>query len=230
MKLGANSSKIAVLAGLLAVLGYLLLSPSSEAPPTKTTRPLARPEIPREVANGSRASSRRITGNTQEWVPTLKPRRIEDRPDPGAVDPTLRIDVLAKLQNVTIEGGHRSLFDFSAASVSSMPEPRIIPGKKTAGSAKAGAVSDIKPGETKPIEASKPSPPPIPFKFYGFIATRDGKRAFFLSGDDIFAVAEGGTIQSRYKIIRIGLNSAILEDTQFKHQQTIPMEEPPPNT
>ena len=33
-------------------------------------------------------------------------------------------------------------------------------------------------------------------------------------------------VKKRYKIIRIGMNSAVLEDTQFKNdnQQTLPLE------
>jgi hypothetical protein len=40
-------------------------------------------------------------------------------------------------------------------------------------------------------------------------------------------VSEGDTIKTRYKIIRIGVNSAVVEDTQHKHQQTLQLEEPP---
>ena len=32
-------------------------------------------------------------------------------------------------------------------------------------------------------------------------------------------------IKNRYKIIRIGVNSAVVEDTTDKHQQTLPLEE-----
>jgi len=38
--------------------------------------------------------------------------------------------------------------------------------------------------------------------------------------------AEGDTIKKRYKIVRIGVNSAVVEDTEFKNnnQQTLPLE------
>jgi hypothetical protein len=37
---------------------------------------------------------------------------------------------------------------------------------------------------------------------------------------------EGDTIKKRYKIVRIGVNSAVVEDTEFKsnNQQTLPLE------
>jgi hypothetical protein len=36
--------------------------------------------------------------------------------------------------------------------------------------------------------------------------------------------AEGDLVQKRYKIVRIGVNSAVVEDTEHKHQQTLPLE------
>ena len=72
-----------------------------------------------------------------------------------------------------------------------------------------------------------PPPPPITLKYYGYIAQRaDGrKRAFFLDGDDILVAAEGELLKRRYKVVRIGVNSAIVEDMQFNNTQTIPLQE-----
>ena len=45
--------------------------------------------------------------------------------------------------------------------------------------------------------------------------------------DARFVIAgEGDTIKKRYKIVRIGVNSAVVEDTEFKggNQQTLPLE------
>ena len=37
---------------------------------------------------------------------------------------------------------------------------------------------------------------------------------------------EGQLVKNRYKIVRIGVNSAVVEDTQFKNnQQTLPLVE-----
>jgi hypothetical protein len=85
-----------------------------------------------------------------------------------------------------------------------------------------------KPDEVKgPVTQSKPPPTPIPFKFYGYAAPpRSGpRRAFFIDGEEIFIVGENEMIRNRYKIIRIGVNSAVVEDTKDKHQQTLPLEE-----
>ena len=80
-----------------------------------------------------------------------------------------------------------------------------------------------------PAPPPDPKAPPIPLKFYGFVNQSKGggdKRAFFLDGEDIVIATEGDMIKKRYKIIRIGINSATVEDTQFKsnNQQTLPLE------
>jgi hypothetical protein len=65
--------------------------------------------------------------------------------------------------------------------------------------------------------------PPIPLKFYGYSAKGGTKRAFFLDGDDIQVAGENELIKNRYKVIRIGVNSVVVEDTQNKHEQTLPL-------
>jgi hypothetical protein len=46
-----------------------------------------------------------------------------------------------------------------------------------------------------------------------------------MEGEDIFVAHEGELVKKRYKVVRIGVNSAIIEDTQFGSQQTLPLEE-----
>ena len=48
-----------------------------------------------------------------------------------------------------------------------------------------------------------------------------------MEGEDIHVVREGDLVKNRYKIVRIGVNSVVVEDTQFKSQQTLPLEEQP---
>jgi hypothetical protein len=71
----------------------------------------------------------------------------------------------------------------------------------------------------------KPALPPIPLKFYGYVSPsqRGSRQAFFLDGDDIFVAGENDVIRNRYKVIRIGVNSAVVEDTTNKNQQTLPL-------
>ena len=77
------------------------------------------------------------------------------------------------------------------------------------------------PKQTTPVT-------PIPLKFYGFsIVTRTGSRTgFFLDGEEIIVCEENGKlIRNRYKVIKIGVNSAIVEDTTDKHQETLKLVE-----
>jgi hypothetical protein len=58
-------------------------------------------------------------------------------------------------------------------------------------------------------------------------ARPDVKHAFFLDNDEIIVAGEGDLIKKRYKILRIGVNSAEVEDTTFKGdntKQTLPLE------
>ena len=49
------------------------------------------------------------------------------------------------------------------------------------------------------------------------------KRAFFLENEDVFVANEGEVVKKRYKVVRISLNSVVMEDTEFKQQQTLPL-------
>ena len=161
-----------------------------------------------------------------EFRPSLKPKRPEDRPDPMSIDPTLRLELLAKLQDQTeVQGMRRSIFEYGMA-----PKPPAEAAKAAAEAAKAKVPSPIVPVEDpKPVQPAKPQAPPIPLKFYGYIspANNPRRRAFFVEGDEIHIVTEGDVVKRRYKIVRIGVNSVVVEDTQFQSQQTLPLEEQP---
>jgi hypothetical protein len=222
MKVGAEPRKVAILGALLLVAGYLYYSnrlpegPAEPSPPVSTPRPAA--STPAPIPARTAARPRTEEGSVRAFRPSLKPRRPEDRPDPMSIDPTLRLDLLAKLQNVKLEAVQRSLFEFSQAPPPKTPEPKIVP--KDVAKAKEAA----KEAENKKAKAdTKPPAPPINLKFYGYISPvqTGAKRAFFLDGDEIFVASEGDVIQKRYKVVRIGVNSAVVEDTEHKHQQTL---------
>jgi hypothetical protein len=237
MKFGAEPKKVAILAGLLlaAVVLYFINSSGSSSGGSSnsavSTAPRPLPGLPTTAARtpGRQPSIARASGrqslegriSTQEFRPTLKPK---EPIDPSRVDPTLRLDLLAKVKNVQPDGGSRSLFDFGPA-----PAPEAAKIEKVApvhpGIQAAKIIGPVQP--KPPAPKVDPPPPPIPLKFYGYTASaRQGpKRAFFLEGEDIFVAAEGDVIKSRYKIVRIGVSSAVVEDTSNKHQQTLPLEQ-----
>jgi hypothetical protein len=245
MKLGAEPKKLAWLGGLLLLLlvYWLFFSGSEDEAARNTPRPtpaVAPTPAPRQAAPAEtnirrsaplRAGRSSSSSGAGEFKPTLKPKRPEDRPDPATVDPALRLDLLHRLQQVKSEGGERNLFEFSAA-----PPPKEIgpPEKKihaklskmspiAAAVATAGAA---RPASTTPL---KPAAPPIPLKFYGYLSPLKAgvKRAFFLAGEEIFVAAEGDLVQRRYKVIRISTTSVVMEDVQFKSQQTLMLEVQP---
>jgi hypothetical protein len=221
MNLGAEPKKIVMLAGLVVVGGYVfysnvLSSPETEKPRT-LEQPAVAPQAPSVVAARGPAPRKTSHIRTEAFQPKL-PTRPEDKPNYATVDPTLRLDLLAKVQAVEPEGGSRSLFVFSAAPAAEVklpdvgpihPKPRFVGPMPPPAPAAAAA---------KPPE---PPPPPITLKFYGYSTPRaDGqKRAFFLDGDDIFVAAEGEMVKKRYRVVQIQVNSVVMEDTQYKNNR-----------
>lgn len=224
-KLGAEPTKLAVLGVLLAVAGYFYFSNSdsgstvSATPGSASSSPAAMQRVTARPANRVRTADGNPNGAPKEFRPAM-PKSV----DPSGVDPTLRLDELAALRRVDVEDATRSLFEILSAppaAVAALKEPSLI---------KPAAIF-VGPKQPPPPPGPPPDPkaPPIPLKFYGFVnQTKSGtdKRAFFLDGDDIVIATEGDMIKKRYKIIRIGINSATVEDTQFKsnNQQTLPLE------
>jgi hypothetical protein len=224
---GAEPKKVAILIGIVvvgaAVYFYNRDSGSSAGPaaPIIASRAPVTTSYGNSVARPERSSFRVAQGmstGTREWKPSLnKPKDL----DPSSIDPTLHLDLLAKLQGVTPDAGSRSLFEIGAAPVpvAQVKEPPKI------------AIAPVVVGPQRPpdpVIPPEPKAPPIPLKFYGFVnrSKVGDKRAFFMDGEDIVIAAEGDTIKKRYKIVRIGVNSAVVEDTQFKsnNQQTLPLE------
>lgn len=214
---------VVVIVGIWAWLSNRTPSDPTPSPrtgvPTSTSPSVERGAASRPNARSSRRMPRGQPGTLQEFRPSLK-RKNGEEIDRSNIDPTLKLDLLEKLQNVKVEGGTRSLFEASSApaEIAKLVKepPKVIP--KMVGPMPA-------PTSAKPVETP---PPPIPLKFYGFISPMKtgNKRAFFLDGEDIIVATEGQLIKNRYKIVRIGVNSAVVEDTQVKNnQQTLPLVE-----
>jgi hypothetical protein len=234
MTLGADRKKLYFLGALTLIGGYFFYSnvlsgpsspePSRPSPAAARTRPapaivppVAAPSSEAQAAPRRTATSSR---SSEEFRPSMKPKRPEDRVDPMSIDPTLRLDLLAKVQAVNIEGGRRNLFQVGAPPLP--PEPTVTM-KQDAQVAQMGP--QLPPGP--PPAPPPPQAPPITLKYYGYSSARgdNRKHAFFLDGEDILVAAEGETVKKRYRVVRIGVNSVVMEDTQFKHEQTLPLQE-----
>jgi hypothetical protein len=215
MKLGAEPKKIALLAMLGGAAGYLLYSNLISG----DERPVApRSTLRRDFDAPQAAEPRTPTAprpRSPEFRPSLKSGRTDGGVDAFSADPALRLDLLTRVQTVKFEGGDRNLFQFGPA-----PAPKPVPAK--------AASNSVLPMTSKPPEPPpKPPPTPIPLKFYGYTSPGPAgeRRAFFLDGDDILVAAEGALVKRRYRVVRIGLNSCVVEDVEQKYQQTLMLEE-----
>jgi hypothetical protein len=238
-QLGAEPKKLAILGGLAAVLivvYFINRTPDVPQQAASITPPAARTPVPLESlgararsvqsaaaltpqAAPDRGSARRGQAAIQDFKPTLK---LPDGVDVSRIDPALKLNLLAQLQNLPLEGGERSLFEFGAPPRPRTPTPTVAPVKP---------ITPLPTPETSGVLATPPKPviPPIPLKYYGYVsesravAPGAAKRAFFLDGEDIVVAGENDLIHNRFKIIRIGVNSAVVEDTANKNQQTLPL-------
>ncbi|HEV2199072.1 MAG TPA: hypothetical protein VGR73_04575 [Bryobacteraceae bacterium] len=234
--LGAEPRKLAILGALVGVLLIVyFLNRTPDSPAASTAAPSVRPTArtaappPPLTAAGRAADSvtpmppqRAQRGSEtaiQDFRPSLKP---PEGTDVSRIDPTLHLERIAQLRTLALAGGERSIFDFGPP-----PKPKELP-----------VVQPIKPVPTVPVPAPipvaavpaapvKPPPPPIPLKFYGYVDPSLGstRQAFFLEGDDIFVAGENDMVHDRYKILHINPNSAVVEDTSTKSQQTLPLVE-----
>ncbi len=229
-KLGAEPKKLAWLAGLLVLAAAVYFYNRDSGDRGGGARPVgsttsavgvggAKGSLRPVSRSGMRVTQSGVGKNPREFRPSMKPSNVE----PESVDPTLHLDRLARLQDVKVEATARSLFEISAAP----PVAAVV--KEVAAIKPAPLPVGPMPPPPPPPPPPTPKAPPIPLKFYGFVnpARPDIKRAFFLEGEDIIVAGEGELIKKRYKIVRIGINSAEVEDTQFKGdntKQTLPLE------
>ena len=243
MKLGAeDKKKVWVLGALGLVAAYFvysnLFSDSTTAPPSPRRAPVTeRERIAAEAGSAAPASGAAASPQTaaparqagsagrtrgDEFHPSLHSKRKEDQIDPLTVDPMLHLELLAKVQNVKLDGGQRNLFQFGkAAATLDGPEPVV------AHKAEAMGPQPAPPPPPPPGPAPLPPLPPMTMKYYGLATKRiDGKRtAFFLDGEEIILATEGMTVKKRYRVVRINAETVVIEDIQSKREQTMKIAE-----
>lgn len=124
-------------------------------------------------------------------------------------DPALRLDLIERARELEYAGTHRNIF-------SATPPPP--------------------PPPTEPVSvapAQPPGPAPevpvalvVPFKFYGIVTDQKTglRRGCFTNGEDIFIVVEGGIVQARFRVLKIGNASAEIEEITSGRRATIALE------
>jgi len=134
------------------------------------------------------------------------------KPRTENLDPTLRLDLLATIEQTQYQGNGRNIFVSQA-------EPVRID--------QAVARANTDPEPKAPVWTPPPAPtaPPIPLKFYGFASQAgESKKIFLQNGDDVFVAGEGEIVDRRYKVIRISPNSVEIQDMVFSGPpQNIPL-------
>lgn len=126
-------------------------------------------------------------------------------------DPRLHLDLLDRIHKEEYTGTHRDIFSLEA------PPPPVP-----------------KPDPNRPVQpppAVVPSGPPaleIPATFFGYVTNPQSgrKQAFFANGDDVFIVAEGETLLSRFRVVKIGNNTVDMEEVSSGRHATLMMEPP----
>ncbi len=130
--------------------------------------------------------------------------------EPLAVpDPALRLDMIERLRKQEYTGTHRNIFSASAP-----PKPAPV----------------LPPAQVGPSAPPPPPPLQVPVKFYGIVtepAAGGLRRAFFTDGENIFILREGETLQERFRLLRIGNDTAEFEEIASGRRATLPLEKPP---
>lgn len=128
-------------------------------------------------------------------------------------EPHLRVDLLEKLKNEEYAGSHRNVFAFGPP-----PPPSLTP--------------DEIAKRDHPIYGPQLPPPPPPVNvgatLFGYASMpQSGRRvAFFLDGDDVLVVTEGAVFLNRFRLDKIGNDSADVEEISSQRHVTVPMVAP----
>jgi hypothetical protein len=126
----------------------------------------------------------------------------------GVKEPALQVGRLQQLQKDEYAGAKRNIFLAGAV----VPPP--------------GAAAHVSEAPRPFVGPEKPPPPPplqVPVEFYGVESSNGRQVAFFKNGDDIIPAAEGDTILKRFKLIRIGNQSAEFEEVSTGRHATLPL-------
>ncbi|HTU46813.1 MAG TPA: hypothetical protein VMF91_17225 [Bryobacteraceae bacterium] len=201
--------------GIILLAGFLFWYNSrgdDEGPSTAAAvRPVAPAAAP--MPKSHIATVRRgTTANNDRGTLRLRPVDATR----GNVDPTLRLELLSRLQSEDEVPTGRSLFEagptpaeVAAANLTRITGPKIPP-------------QPLPP--TAPVVPAGPAPLNIPLKFYGFVKptdNREASRGFFMDGDNVLVAAEGQVLKQKYRVMELTAKAARLEDIQLKQSETL---------
>lgn len=232
MKLGLENKRNVValtVLGLGAIYGiYSNFSDSSSTPSPSPAKSVATAADAPTIGSASESDAPgppRARARNEEWHPVVHAKNKEDQISADKIDPTLRLDLLAKVQASKPAGADRNLFEFSTekpkeAAKLQGTEPVI----KT--------IAKMGPPPLPPPPGPAPPPPPPPdvpinAKYYGFATPSHSgrRRGFFMDGETILIRAEGEMLVGHYKIVKLEAGFVTVQDTDSKRTKTLPMVE-----
>jgi hypothetical protein len=195
MQVGAENRTKLVAMIVLAALGAFLLVRAFMASDNVT----AAPSTPKPAPPGSVRSAAQL-------------KRQSPAPQAQSLDPSIRLDLLEASEGVKYEGKGRNIFK---AQPDAPPAPVVK---------KLTLEEECRIAMHRGCDGWVEPPPPIDLKFFGF-ANRPGerKRVFLSQNGDVFIAGEGETVNRRYKVLRIGVNSVDIQDVLNNNTQTIPL-------
>jgi hypothetical protein len=127
-------------------------------------------------------------------------------------DPQLRLDLLDKVRETEYKGSNHNIFSYTAPP----PPPSV-------------RVKTEKPHVD--VGPHLPPPPPplqVPVTFFGYSVNPKSQRrlAFLSANDEVMIVGEGGTVLTRFRLVKIGNGSADFEEIATGRHATVPMTQP----
>lgn len=121
-------------------------------------------------------------------------------------DPSLRMDLLARIQNEHYNGQHRNIF-----SEEPLPPPPEV-------------IAQEKADEAQKAAAPPPLPPlTIPATFYGVVTdpATGQSRACFSNTDNVYILPVGGVLLHQFRVMKIGNNTVEVQDISSGRSTTL---------
>ena len=198
-----------------------------ESTPVKTGRPNPLLLIALAVLVVGYAAMKIFSGPAgSPSVPTTPAGRTQAAANGGPVDPgelDVHVEELKKPGPGLADGG-RNPFAFY------VPPPPPLPPAPPAPKFTPRPVETVPPDSMKPAEPTGPPPIGTVVKFIGIAETGKGKIGAFSIWDNqarecraTVPGREGDVIEGRYRVVRIGIESAVLEYLDGKGRATLPM-------
>jgi hypothetical protein len=152
------------------------------------------------------------TGSAAPTVPASNQARAGQRRGETKIDPADLVVRLEALNESRPAAGpvERNPFRF---------QPKAPPPPKPGESRPTPPVNPVPPPDTGP-----PPPPPIPLKFIGIVEKQGLKLAAMSDCRSTYYGTEGQIIDGRYRLVRIGVESMVIEYADGRGRTTVRLE------